>query len=327
MNNNSIEDSKVRLESHPHVDIMGVEISKQDLTWHIDWLTVTIHGVTVDDFQDFWVAWFDSYFGKLVDQEHGGRFYKKTHRAGMGVTFRSDPGRGDDYATLEIPGQACQLLGFEKLQQIYKNLKFVFGAVVVKRLDTAFDNCPFEVMDAYKEVESDNIRSFFKRENLHLFNDPFQKRENGVVGCHGFTIGGRSSSRFMRVYDKHGSTRLEIEYKEEKAVQVAEDLFSSQLRESAKLAIGHVRDYIDFFAPWWDKFTAGIERLYKKIVVTAKEVELAKVSSWIVKQVSAALSLVADGYKEDFISSVIELGRVKREKNPRYKIALSLIGV
>ena len=276
-----------------------------------------------DNFQDFWVAWFESDLGMLVNQNHGGRFYKDTFCAGYGTTFRTNPIGGKKYCTLELPGKSCQLLGFQKLSQIYNQLSFVFGGVVTTRLDTAFDGVPFSVTDFYQEVSAGNCRSLFKRENIKYFESPYETRENNIVGTHGLTIGGRSSTRFLRVYDKHGETRLEIEYKKEKAVQVADDIFTAGM-DSFRVAMGHLRDYIDIFSDWWSLFISGVERLYKKLDITVKTAELAKITNWLVKQVCPALSIALDAHGQEFLDAIVSFGRQRRVENPRYRILLSL---
>ena len=89
-------------------------------------------------------------------------------------------------------------------------------------------------------------------------------------------------------------------------------------------AIGHLRDFIDFKAGWWEIFCDGIGRAFAKLATQdPAAIDAENVCNWLMRQVSSALSVVLDVYGSAMVDYVIEVGRTKREKNTKYRIILS----
>jgi len=286
------------------------------MDWHIDWLTVTVWG---DDIVRDFDLFFDGILGDLRELGYGGRFYKETYRTEPGIIVRDKPINDiEKRSTIEIPGVACQMLGFDLLRKFLYFLVNGYERVKVNRIDVAYDNMNFSVDDVWDCLQDDEVRSYFKRSTMEYRTKPKQKKDNGELGTHAVTMGGRSSNRYMRVYDKHGFVRLEIEYKDVKADQVARDilLWSGSEVEALKISMGHLADYVEFFKDWWVEFMSDFERLYANIPGDIKIYTMGKLKDWMKRQVSAAyyvLSMLDDD--ESMRKEILEEGRKKYKKS------------
>jgi len=291
------------------------------MNWHIDYLTLTVWG---DDVTKFFELFFVNTFRNLINQGHGGRFYLETYKTDLGITVRTNPVNSiENRTTLEFPGQACQMIGYIGLASFLDQLQVKFDKVRINRIDLAFDHCPFTVEDVLKCVEDDNLRSYFKREKVKYYNSPYEVNELGEVGTSGLYLGGRSSTRMIRIYNKHGFTRLEMEVKHEKAIQVGLDVLKAGSIENALImAMGHLRDYIDFFEGWWEEFIADFDRNYSKLPDDVQEITIENIKSWFEKQVASAFFVMAnmDGR---YLEELFEIGKDKY-KNSRYQGLIEL---
>ena len=56
---------------------------------------------------------------------------------------------------------------------------------------------------------------------------PFERQENGELGTHTVNLGSRQSERMIRVYNRRGFTRLEMELKDKRADLVAKEILQA----------------------------------------------------------------------------------------------------
>lgn len=311
---------------------------------HADWFSFTAWDL---DVTFLWASMFQDVLGQLIDQGHGGRYYKNTLGGSLGVLVRTDPiGRDpDNRITVEIPGKACQVLGYDRLCDLYQFLNRNASKLHVNRLDIAIDNCnfvPYQLRDAILE---NAIRTKTHRETLSVHDNPLMVDEAGRTGTQSVEFGDRTSQRYMRCYTKHGFTRLEVEYKDKRAEIVASDFFIDGT--PFETAIKHLRDFFDILskdvqairaefgtradlsrslAPWWSAFINGVGRAMAKISRTAKEVIIPKIQEWLLKQVSSGLSVVLDytDNGQDFLDALVNVGRKRRTKSLVYAPILNL---
>lgn len=308
--------------TNPQTDIMGVEIS-QEKEWHIDFLTVTTWGI---DLQEYFEGWFSYTLGEMVDKKHGGRFYSVTWQSEVGVIVRKEPYDGSDRQTIEIPGTACQLIGYDRLCAWFQGVNREASRVQIARIDVAFDHCGFTPGQLYQAFRSDSLRTLAKRDTIKFYEAPLEKKEDNTLGTSGVTIGSRSSERYCRCYDKHGFTRLEVEYKEAKGNQVGYDLlYAGTPEEALRMAMGHLLDYFDLASvTWWEEFRTSFSRLYSKLSKTCKELVLDKKIAWLRKSVSATLHAcrIVCGY--DLMRELENIGNKKVMSESKYQAILSL---
>ncbi len=153
---------------------------------------------------------------------------------------------------------------------------------------------------------------------------PFERREDGDLGTHTVNLGSRQSERMIRVYNRRGFTRLEMELKDKRADLVAKELLAS------RRCFGVVRDCSGPSAglrefrcrPGGREFTEGTGRAWAT-VTTPREITEERMTKWIEHQVAAALSVLHDIKPEGYFDDLIRLGRVKRRGAKRYRSLLS----
>jgi DNA relaxase NicK len=225
----------------------------------------------------------------------------------------------DDYFHFEIPGQACDLMNPEYFQALEDLLSSNYeNKYQYKRLDFAFDNVPFSPEEVKRSIKEGKVRSLAKRESLHIKSSPFEKRNNGELGTYTVEFGSPNSQRMITVYNKRGPTRLEFQMKDERAHRIACELFQAyDIQSWYQIMIGHLRDYIDIFTPWWDEFTKSIGRAHIT-VSNPKDVTLEKILEWFDNQISPAFSAIVDTQSPDVINGMINRGRYRR--SARYNL-------
>jgi hypothetical protein len=100
-----------------------------------------------------------------------------------------------------------------------------------------------------------------------------------------------------------------------------EILHASDVSEWFPLAISHLRDFVDFDAPWWNEFVGGIGRAWA-IVTTPREIKLDRMDGWAQRSLAAPLSVLHDVRGERYIWNLLTRGREKRLGNDKYSFLL-----
>ena len=184
--------------------------------WSIDWLAVTIWGVDADRVARLVSEAF--HLGREVGVEGwtllgGARFYGRRHEY-LGATLLSEcQSKGaEDNVHVVLPGDACAV-GVDALLQLLTRLKMWSSRCAVVRLDLAVDSVPFTPLDAYRAVLAGQTVSWVKRGRDGLVDahvDLVQRAGEGNT----LYVGRRSSRRCVRIYDRRGPTRIELETKD-----------------------------------------------------------------------------------------------------------------
>jgi DNA relaxase NicK len=296
---------------------------KTEITFGVHWLSFTVHAPREDAFIIYDIL-FKRIFGDLEDLGHGGRGFKEIFHALIEFKIYLTPAyeTDDEYFHFEIPGKACELLSWEYYQGLESLISSCYSnRYSYKRIDLAFDNCPFTPMQVEEAIREGKVRSLAKRESLEMHNSPFLLKENGKEGTHTVYFGSRSSERMIRVYDKRGFTRLELELKDERADLVAKELFqANDISKWYTIMIGHLRDFVDFENPWWSEFVSGKGRAWA-VISNPKDIEMEKILNWIDRQVTPALSVVIDTQPEEVMEILLKKGRERR--GSKYNLLLN----
>jgi DNA relaxase NicK len=293
-----------------------------DITSRIHWLSFTVHAPMDSAFIPYDLV-FKDLFGPLQCLEHGGRSFRLIHKNAMEFKIYTDPVTNQGvYFHYEIPGSACDCITWERFYALYdlleSNYKNMFSFT---RLDYAFDHVPFEPYQVKEAVLNKDLRSLAKRETLQIHESPLEKREGEGVGTSTVSLGSRTSERMIRVYDKRGFTRLEIEFKDKRADLVAKQLLAlPEERLWFTVAQAHLLDYVDFKTDWWDAFVVANKRAGATIS-NPTEVSMGKLVTWIDKQVGPALSVAIDVLPEGVMKSIVNRGR--RRRGDRYRLLLA----
>lgn len=298
----------------------------------IDYFRITVHAPLLEC-ERLFNDCFSVALGSLSDLPHGAKGFKGVKGGLLGFQLKHTPGANREYCCFEFPGKACGSIAPEQFKDFYFLVTNSENKHKVTHIDLAFDNASFTpkqfhdaiVEDFYRaENEEPIIRSLAQRENLDWHSQALKMREDGSGrGKDTCYFGSRSSERFIRVYNKRGPTRVEFEVKGERAVAIAAYLMYSEIDEWPQIAIANIKDFIDIYYPWWDKFIGDEDRAYMKLNC-GKEVELERSKEWLIHQVAPALAAVAVCTDGEFLIELDNEGR--KRMNKRYGPLLSAHG-
>ncbi|KAA3642795.1 MAG: hypothetical protein DWQ07_19920 [Chloroflexi bacterium] len=304
-----------------------------EITFKIDWLAITGWGLPSYALE-LWQEWLSDYLGDPVPMGFGGRGYKSIGKSLAGAKLYTQPANEGNHFHIELPASACDAIPPEQMSRMMQYLaeqeEPENHRFRVTRLDLAWDGVNFTPQDFLEAVENDYIRTLAKRETTRVEQSPMTEKEDGSLGTTTIYLGSRTSTRSIRVYDKRGFTRVELEIRQERADQIARLLLVELPQKWSELGIAHLRDYIDVFendekenlAPWWEELVTGIVRANLK-VSDAADIELVRLQRWMVTQVAPALSVLMDTVGLRVLESYVAYGRHKR--GDRYKHLLENI--
>lgn len=256
----------------------------------------------------------DSYIETL---DWGQFMYKRHHLLTNGIRIYFEPSADNmPQVLLEVPGEACEVLGHYNLQVLFCNADLT-------RSDIAFDHAPFTPRDVALWVREGNIRS--RAKTRRFFEDLTNNGEGETV-----YIGSRQSEQMLRVYDRRGFTRVELELKGEMAKAFKEILLLDPSEFSVK-AVGVLREFVDFVdaekdsnvsrAPLlslWEEFIKNAERVKIRTTGTITQT-LESVTEWLETQVSAMLHTFARAGGS--VGQLLKLGERRLKRKHRLLIA------
>lgn len=228
---------------------------------------------------------------------------------------------------VNLTGDACEMLGTAGVLALALEL-----GLKPTRLDLAWDTdimTPSTVRDAHK---AGNAVTFSR------WTD-WMENPKGTT----FYIGKRGSDndvRLVRVYDRRGPTRVEIELHGKRAQMLWAVLAEADLADWSAGALAYLVDFVDFRdrsqdsnvgrcarLDWWEDFTQGAGRL--ALPLPRKAPTLDSTQQWLEGQIAPALSLVAD-YVPDataWLRAVIDDGRVRRKPHHAAMLRASRLNV
>lgn len=175
-----------------------------------------------------------------------------------------------DFVSVEIRGQGCSVLGHAVLQGFLVDLAAKPWKSRASRLDYAWDGCPFTPRQVYDAARGGAVNSRSIRpeepDTIQFHESP---KVVGVESGETAYLGRRTGERFIRVYDKRGPTRLEIELKGKQAAKAVVGLTQTDIDQWGDLLLALLRDTVDFIdlshetrptraplLPWWEAFVA-----------------------------------------------------------------------
>lgn len=290
----------------------------------IDYLSITVHLPLLDCMnlyhQHFGYALFD-----LYDLEHGSKGFRGVKCAALGFQLKHSPGHDRNYCSFMFPGQACKAVPPEFFTTFYRTLVRHEIKFNVSRLDFAYDGVPFTPRDFFLLFEDDKnrieqgkkqkARTLSQRNTIQYITQPYLEKEDGSgLSRDTCYFGSRMSERFLRVYNKRGPTRLEVEYKGKRASLVANEILMEDEEKWLDISLAHLLDFIDIDIPWWKEFVGDRERAYAKLHC-AKEVSLEGKRNWLLDQVSPTLAVVTECTGGQILSDMLDEGEKRMRKN------------
>lgn len=243
------------------------------------------------------------------------------------------PGKPDEArpdVAVNLPGEACEMLGTEGLLAIARELD-----LKVTRLDLAWDTdvlTPHMVRDAHKAGDS----------VTHAKKHKWMEEEGGKSSGSTFYLGNRSANnaRLLRVYDRRGPTRVELELHEKRADMMWKALESMSPEGWSEAGLHYLVDFVDFRyrsnglnvgrcprVEWWESFTAGASRLVLPIPRKAPDLEAQR--EWLETSVAPTFAAVADSQPDAtaWVRSLLLDGRKNRKPRQSALLAVVLAGV
>lgn len=247
--------------------------------------------------------------------------YGYHHSAGIGkASVYWSVGRADVFVVL--PGEVCEQLALPGLVALATELDLVPSS----RLDVAWDNCPFTPRQVARAFEAGDVVTRIKRSLSETGRVHGLETRSNAEGDTTY-LGSRSSERFVRVYDRRGATRFEMELKGKRSIDLWARFMAASEEMAPQLALGVVRDFIDFkdrcFAentkdcpmlPWWASFTDWAGK--QVCVIPRRPVTLEKVRQWLKKAVAGSLAAAFDCEKNGslLIRELMTVGRAMYHK-------------
>lgn len=245
------------------------------------------------------------------------------------------PGRSDVFVSLS--GDFCERLGVVGLVA----LATLLDLEPTSRLDVAWD-CSGVTPGAFESAfTAGNVVTRIHREYVEETG-----RWKGIdlrSNWEGDTVylGSRHSERFVRVYDRRGPTRLEMEWKGKRALALWERLLCVGEEDWSREAMTELRAFLDFrdrsvstrpsdcpLLSWWAELVGDAGRSCITIPRVPKTLEDVRV--WLHKQVAPALAMLHDALP-DFtyeIKAAIREGRERYMRRPeRVAMVAARVGV
>lgn len=248
-----------------------------------------------------------------VLRDRGGYGYACSAAVGAGSVYWS-PGRADVFVVL--PGEACEVLGVPALVALATELDLDPSS----RLDLAWDVHGVAVHQVADAWHAGNVVTRAHRES-------WQDHQNAEGRT--FYMGSRASGRMVRVYDRRGPTRFEMEWKGERAVLLWRRLLACAEEGWSLAAMSELRAFLDFrdrssgvrpdccpLLPWWEEMTVGAGRSCVSIPREARTLEDKR--AWLRHQVAPVLAMVADGVADwtAELRRLLDNGRERYTRRP-----------
>lgn len=265
------------------------------ISFQIHWLTVSFRGDLETLKRDTSVM-----LGTYEDTDRGGLGYKFSRRFLQGAVWYEDPDYG--HATLVMSGSSCELVPQGTLVVLMRMAVECGGHVT--RLDLAFDHMPFtprEFWVAFKSGEGVTCRAV--RDKCHFDETIGAKDETAYIGK-------RASERMLRVYDRRGYTRCELEVKGDQARMLCSLILASE--DVKQTARSFLHGFLDMADSLWRYFRDA--PLVEAPMKLLKQVSRERLMSWLTHQVAAALSalLTCDELDHDVLGEILAAGTTKR---------------
>lgn len=302
----------------------------------IHWFAFTFFG-DHQEFDALYKEFLGETFGDYVEKGHGGRGYRSIATNSAGVRLYFDPisvGEKGNHIHVEIPGDACDCL----LPDTFRDMMvyFVYGRLKegvpqldmfsIKRLDFAFDHEFFSPEQWYEAIQGESIVTLAKRDTIRIDKSPNALREDGNIGTTTIYLGSNESGRMLRVYNKRGPTRVELQMRDERAHYVAIDVLLRHPSKWHELGLGHLIQYVTFREgqelDWWVAFTESVQEA-DLIISSSRVVGINKLDRWLNRQVSVPLSVAYDLQGEEYLLDLIE--KAKKRDRSRYEALLQLV--
>lgn len=180
---------------------------------------------------------------------HGSKAYAEMWQGPLaGFMWHRLPKSGAGHCHVELKGEACALLGYARLQGFLQAIEAAGYRVRLSRADVAFDGVPFVPRMVRDAWVAGRVQTRIRSSSWEWFES-----ETGTT----FYYGLRASGRVVRVYDRRGPTRIEVEVREQRAEVFGRLLAQTSEAQFLAIAAAELASAAQFLgddgkvAPWW----------------------------------------------------------------------------
>jgi hypothetical protein len=291
----------------------------------IDYLIFTIYGGLMDALEIYQIALMDS-LGEF-DLEGSTRWYEERYTNGTGFALLAKPRikTSKTHFRFLLPGQACDQLDMRQLKKIIEICNNKKIRLNCKRIDLKVDNVPFTPKQVYTAVFQGKLRTKCDLSTIKIYDQPFEQKETGEIGTQGLYIGSRKSERFVRIYDAHGFTRLELECKGDTANYYFYSLMASN-GNFCDLAMGYIIDFMAIDEDYWIDFVKGYKRIMKP-KDKPRDVTLESMLEVAIKQYAPTIGILRAIKGDNWLKSFCDRGLERAKNDPKYNLLVHRYGL
>lgn len=227
-----------------------------DFDFQYHWMTVTLFPKT-DEIKN-WV-WLirqnveKTFRGSCLEPTgHGSNGYTDLEMW-QGIRLAYGGAQNGDTYSLSISGEHIGSLNLGQLRDFLTGFRDCGLNLKFTRLDLAFDACPEKlcINEVCSAVENEYFTCRATREKISIYEQVFGEEKTIVFGS-------RASTRYLRIYNRRGFVRFELEVKKEAAEIIGEQIMDSNTLSGVHLtlawAVGILKDFIEFDAEFWKLF-------------------------------------------------------------------------
>lgn len=204
------------------------------------------------------------------------RFYENFYRGPNGINLKTGFGFGPNHVSIELKGESFEVHGVTPFARLIAAFQERGYRWYLTRVDTAWDGHNLTPQLMRDEFLAGNFRSCTRRKSGHYHED----YDDG--GGETFEFGKRETT-IMRVYNKRGYNRLELQNAEKRAKYLGLLLVNTPLDRWAEVSMGNLRDFLDLvdassdscvtrrkLLPCWAEFIGQCERVKVRLSDTFK---------------------------------------------------------
>ncbi len=201
---------------------------------------------------------FSSFDLNLKEAAGGSRMYRRRWVGEHGISLQAHNKMGSDEVHVRLTGTTCEHLGLVKVLSLAVCL-----GLNITRLDGAIDGCPFTPEDLFMAHHIGQTRT-------HAQAHRFYRSTDGDT----FYLGSGKSDVQLRVYNRRGFTRSELQLRRGHAQNMFDKLMATDLQDYPALFLGALRSHVDFvdrkastninrapLLPFWSNFVALCQKV------------------------------------------------------------------
>jgi DNA relaxase NicK len=239
---------------------------------------------------------------EFVEQGYGMHFYRGLRIGPLGCRVKHGPlGTEEERCTVDLASKAMECVGTRDLIEGLRALSVSEIRWQVPRADVALDGVGCHPDDAGAIFRGGTVRKC----RAHRSSNGRKENRDGVT----VYIGDRHSPRFLRVYNRRGPTRFELECKDEAAGHVVFGLMVREASEWGDYLRGVLLDFVDFGAPWWAAAMAGVVPV-RLPLRRVRDLSIEDKMRWLERSVSRTLAEVgiACDWAPEVLQGLIDKG-------------------